>query len=83
MRTTPLVVEKTDYEIAKELDSVIANKQFEELRKELFAREAERKRLWGNRYPFVYTRNIQPPPHEEKPKRKRKLKAKSKRKTTK
>jgi hypothetical protein len=76
MKAAPLVVEKTDYELARELDSVIANQQFEELRVELLAREAERKRLWGNTYPFVYTRKIQPPPVEEKPKRKPKSKKK-------
>lgn len=71
-----------EYESIQEEANLIAQRQFEGLRKELLDREAKRKKLWGNQYPFVYTRYIQPPPVEKKPKRK-KAKAKTRKKTKK
>lgn len=72
----------SDLERARLESVAVANRQFEALRVKLLAREAERKKLWGNRYPFVYTTKLQPPPDATPtaPKRKAKKKAASRKK---
>lgn len=67
-----MTLEQMQVERQKEVDE--ANRQFDLLAEELAEQEAERKRLWGNRYPRVLGQK----PGEEDGKRRRRPTSKSK-----
>lgn len=68
---TPSRLSTVDYlaelERTRQEEIALANRQLDKLAQDIEEREAERKRLWGDRYPFCYTSQIQPPESEQVP----------------